>query len=172
MEAIFIDETYLKENSPFSQNISVEDIYPFAEIAEDIYIQEAIGTSLYNYLKGVVLNSPTDPSANDELVLNLIRKALVWYILHDAMPFVWVKVRNIGLVKQSGDNMEAVSEAEMKGLQSECKTKAVFYINRLKSYLCANGSLYSAYNTGCWSCGDIPPSGKKSNSIDLYFDLK
>lgn len=170
MNALFIDETYLKQNSPFSQNISVEDIYPFAKKAEDIYIQEAVGTSMYNYLKGVMLASPYNPSANDILVLDLVRSALVWYILHDALPFVWVKVRNIGLVKQSGDNMEAVSEGEMNRLQAECKTSGVFYMNRLISFLCENGSDYSAYNTGCWSCGDIAPASRKYNSIPLYFD--
>jgi len=169
-EAIFIDEIYLKQNSPLSSNIDVEEIYPFAKSAEDRYIHEALGTSFYNYLKGILTASPQVISINNQVVLDLIRDSMVWYTNYDALPFIWVKLRNIGLVKQSGESMETVSESEMQLIRNECKDKAVWYINRLKAYLCANGKLYEQYNQGCWSCGDISPTGVKSHGIDLYFD--
>jgi hypothetical protein len=169
-EAIFIDEVYLKENSPLSANIDMAEIYPFAKSAEDRYIHEAIGTSLFNYLTDVVNNLPSPISDNDQTVLDYIKNAMVWYTNYDALPFIWVKLRNIGLVKQAGESMETASESEMQLVRNECKDKAVWYINRLKSYLCANGKLYEQYNKGCWSCGDISPTGVKSHGIDLYFD--
>jgi len=48
--AFFISETYLKDNSPLSRNIDMVELYPFAKTAEEIYIQEAIGTALYDDL--------------------------------------------------------------------------------------------------------------------------
>ena len=170
---LFIDETYLKQNSPLSAQIDMAEIVPFVKTAEDIYITEAIGSSLSDYLKQAVIGDTTSSpplSPQDIVVLDLIRNALVWYSTVDAIPFIWVKLRNVGLVKQSGDNMETLSETEMDRMVAECRTKAVWYINRLIAYLCANGSLYAAYNQGCWSCGDIAPANKLSNSIDLVFD--
>jgi len=167
-QALLIDEVYLKENSPLSTHVDMAEIFPFVRTAQEIYIQEAIGTSLFDYLVNLVASG--DPiSENDKKVLDLCRNALVWYSTLDALPFIWVKLRNIGLVKQSGDNMAAVDSSEMELIKNELKTKAVWYINRLISFLCGNGSQYAAYNQGCWSCGDVAPASKPSNSVDIYF---
>jgi len=167
-QALLIDEIYLKENSPLSANIDMSEVYPFVRSAQEIYVAEAIGTSLLNYLIETITNGPPY-TAEDEVVLNLCRNALVWYSTLDALPFIWIKLRNIGLVKQSGDNMASVDSSEMEIIKNECKTKAAWYGNRLISYLCANGSKYAAYNKGCWSCGDVGPTSKPSSSVDLFF---
>jgi len=167
-KALLIDQIFLVENSPLSANVDMEMVFPFVRTAQELTIQEAIGTSLLNYLLDLVATGgPYSPE--DEIVLDLCRNALVWYATLDAVPFIWVQLRNIGVVKRSGDNMAAVDSDEMNILKNEIKTKGAWYINRLISYLCANGSKYAAYNEGCYSCGDVSPASKPSNSVDLYF---
>jgi len=168
-QALFIDEIWLKENSSISAGVDMASVFPFIRTAQDIYIQEAIGTSLYNYLLGIVA-SGNPISVEDDALLEIVRQALLWYAVYDFLPSNWVVIRNAGLLKQSVDNGSSVEIADMEYLRNDCKTKASFYINRLISYLCANGSLYAAYNEGCWSCGDIAPAHKKSSSVDLFFD--
>jgi len=168
--ALFVDSLYLQENSPLSKNLDLAAVFPFVRTAQEVYILEAIGSSLYNYLQDVLTASPQVISPEDEEVLNLIRSALVWYSLLDSLPFIWIQLRNAGLLKQGADNTETVSADELNVLKNECKTKGVWYINRLISFLCANGSKYDAYNEGCYSCGDVAPNGKPRNSVDLYFD--
>lgn len=169
---LFIDETYIKENSPMSANISPEDIYPYVLTAQESYIKETLGTSLYNYMITEGEQSPPWPEAVDVDLLYLIRKALLWYTNYDAIPFIWVKFRNIGLVLQSGDNMTSATDAQMQIVRNECLNKATWYVNELIRFLCANSSDYSEYNQGCWSCGDISPNSGPVNSMDLYIDKK
>lgn len=168
--AFFISETYLKNNSPLGANVDIKEIYPFAKTAEDINIQEAIGTALFDRLIEGLTASPNDITANETILLKKIRSAMVWWTCYEAMPFLWVKLRNIGLVKQSGDNLETLSDAELEKLENRIKNKATFYTNRLKDYLCENSNLFSEYNDGCWNCGDMSADGTKKNSTDLFFD--
>lgn len=167
---LLIDETYLKENSPLSSNISPEDIYPYILTAQERYIKETLGTSLYNYIIEQGGESPPWPESVDVDLLYLVRKALMWYTNYDAIPFIWVKLRNIGLVLQSGDNMVPASDTQMEKIRSECLDKATWYINEVIRFLCANSNDYTEYNQGCWSCGDIAPNDGRVNSTDLYFD--
>ena len=168
--AIFIDEDYLKDNSPFSGNVDTQDIYPYAKLAEDKYIQETIGTALYNRLKTALLDSPQSTNSYEDAILLIIREAMVWYTVYEATPFIWVKLRNIGLVKQAADNMQSVSIQELDKIRQPMLDNAVFYQNALIRYLCANGQYFDEFRNGCWSCGDMNPNINKRFSIDLAFD--
>lgn len=168
--AFFISENYLKNNSPLGKNVDMEEIYPFAKTAEDVYIQEALGTALYQRLIDSLTASPANTTANEIALLKICRSALVWYTCYDALPFVWMKLRNIGLVKQSGENLETAAKDEMHELKAALLHKAVFYMNRLKDYLCENSNLFDEYNDGCWNCGDLSADSRRRNSTDLFID--
>lgn len=164
--AYFISERYLKDNSPMGDNVDMKDIYPYAKSAEDMYIQEAIGTPLYDRLISGLSASPQNITANETALLRVIRSAMVYWTCYDALPFMWMKLRNIGLVKQSGDNLETVSEQEMGYIRKELKNKADFYMKRLQDYLCENRELFSEYG-GNYAWSDLYPNTNVSNSSDV-----
>lgn len=167
--AFFISETWLKDNSPMGKNVDIAEIYPFAKTAEDVYIQEIIGTPLYNRLIASLTASPKNTTANEFELLKIIRNALMWYILYDSLPFFWIHIRNIGLVKQGGDNKETVSSSEMDKLRVELMDKAKFYSKGLVNYLQKNSSLFSQYR-GAYSWSDLYPNPSISSNCDLAFD--
>jgi hypothetical protein len=79
--AYFIDEQYLKDNSPLGKNIDMVTLYPFMKIAEDVHIQGVIGTNLYNDLITKISNSGyklvKDKHTYDnrvDVLLNIINK--------------------------------------------------------------------------------------------------
>lgn len=147
-------------------NVDMKDIYPYAKSAEDMYIQEAIGTPLYDRLIAGLTASPQDITANETALLRIIRSAMVYWTCYDALPYMWIKLRNIGLVKQSGDNLETVSEQEMAVVRKELKNKADFYMKRLQDYLCENRELFSEYG-GNYLWSDLYPNTNVSNSSDV-----
>lgn len=167
--AFFISERYLKDNTPMGDNVDIKDIYPFAKTAEDIYIQEIIGTPLFNRLVESLNASPKNTTDNETTLLLIIRDALKWYTLYDATPFFWIKFRNIGIVKQNGDNLETVSDKEMDKVRNEFMNKAKFYSNRLVDYLCINSSKFSQYS-GPYQWSDLRPSRKVASNCDLAFE--
>lgn len=168
--AYFISETYLKNNSPLGANVDINDVYPFAKTAEDIYIQEMLGTPLFNRLIASLNASPPDTTANETALLRLVRSALVFYTCYDALPFIWAKIRNVGLVKQGGENLEVVSKDEMGYLRDELKKKGDFYLMRVRDYLYQNHTLFAEYG-GTYDWSELYPNPHVSNSCDIAFDV-
>jgi hypothetical protein len=168
--AHFISKTYLVEHSPLSGNIDIKEIYPFARTAEEIYIQEAIGTKLFDRLIESLNASPKNTTANETILLKKIRSALLWFTCYDALPFLDIKVRAVGIVRQGGDNLQSVNREDISYLRKECKNKADFYLTMVQKYLCENSSLFSEYRGGNWGCSELFPNTNVSNSSDLAID--
>ena len=45
--ALFIDDQYLKDYTPLGKSVDINEIYPFVEEAQNVYIQDVLGTPLY-----------------------------------------------------------------------------------------------------------------------------
>lgn len=171
-KAYFISETYLKDNSPLSGNIDIAELYPFAKTAEDIYIQEAIGTSLYEDLIAKVIADPDLSGYTNELTLALkLRQMLLWYTCYDAIPFIATKIRNIGVVNQSGENLNNTDKANEWALRKECLDKAKFYEKRVQEYLCSYGNLFTAYVDGTKD-QIAPNTDTPTVNMDIAFDKR
>ena len=166
--AFFISEKYLKDNSPLSGNIDINEVYPFAKSAEETYIQEVVGTRLFNKLISTLNASPQDPNADEITLMKKIRSCLVWYTCYDAIPFLATKIRNIGVVKQEGGDLKSASEAEVKDLIKKCWDKGEFYKKLLQMYLCENSSKFPEYN--CGGCSELAPNPHINNTSDLAID--
>ena len=153
-KAFFISETYLKDNSPLSGNIDVSEIYPHAKTAEDVYIQIAIGESLYeDLIAKIILDSDLSSYPN-------------------ALPFIATKIRNVGVVQQAGENLSNTDKSNEWALRKICKDKADFYLKRVQAYLCENSDLFDAYECSCSSCcGSLSPNtNTTSNAMDVAID--
>lgn len=169
--SFFITETYLKDNSPIGGNVDIKDIYPFAKTAEKIYIQEAIGTSLYDDLvTKIAADNDLSGYPNELILARKIREAVLWYTCYEALPFISIKLRNIGAVKQTGDNLESVPYDEIEKLRHECKKKGDFFLQRVQDYLCKYGkSLFTAY--GEETSDELSPNmDNPTPSCDIAFD--
>ncbi len=166
--AFFISETYLKDNSPLNRNIDMDELYPFAKTAEEIYIQEAIGTALYDDLIAKIIANTL--SANEIELCKKIRSALVWWTVYDAIPFMATKIRNIGIVEQNGENLSNADVSIQARLEDRVRKKALFYMDMLQRYLCENQSLFTEYCCANWNCSQLLPNSNTSNSCDLAFD--
>lgn len=168
--AHFISETYLKNNSPVAGNISMSEVYPFCRSAEETYIQEALGSKLYDRLVESLNASPKNTTDDETDLLLKVRPAVMWYALYDALPFLDIKIRNIGLVRQGGDNLQNVGREDVSYLRKICKDKGDFYLKRVQDYLCENASLFTQYRGGTWGASDMYPNPNVSNSSDVAID--
>lgn len=168
--AHFISETYLKNNSPLSGNVDIGEVYPFARTAEEIYIQEALGTKLFNRLVESLNASPKDTTDNEVTLLKKVRSALLWYTIYDALPFLDIKVRNIGVVRQAGENLTSVNRDDVTYLRDQCLGKAKQYMDLVQKYLCENGEDFEQYRGGTWDCSELYPNTRSFGASDVAID--
>lgn len=141
--ALFVSETWLKERTPINAHVDIATIAPFVPQAQDLLTQPILGTDLYVRLMTGIVNS--DLSASEVTLLEMIRPMLAYQTLYSAIPFVFVAVRNAGLVKTKTDNTENVGMPEMNLLRNEAENVAEFYQKRLQEYLCTNSALFPQY---------------------------
>jgi hypothetical protein len=163
MKALFISEKYLKDFTAISANIDVTDLLPHIIVAQDVHIQDAIGSKLYNTLQDHIVNNTV--SADEDDLIKLIRPALAYYTLYTALPFIHIKIRNKGVLKQNGENTEAVELNELKYLRGEVLDNAEFYLRRVNNYLCDNGNLFPDYKN---QSGSDIMSNRRNYSCELY----
>jgi hypothetical protein len=160
--ASFVSEVYLKRYSPISQSVDVTLLFPYIEMYQVTNIQPLIGSKLYQTLMDHIVSSTV--SAEESDLLDLLRQMLVWGSTAMALPFISMQVRNKSVLRQGGENTDAVDLDGVKYLRHEALNNAEFYGKRINEYLCKNGNLFPDYvNPEC----PISPTAAKWD-CDLY----
>lgn len=172
--AIFIDDEYLKQYTPIGQNIDVLEIYPFVEEAQETYIQDLLGTPLYNdlvykcYLGGTASLSTNANLNSDEVTLiNLCSKALAYWTVYMALPHIAIRIRNIGVARAVSEGTQPSTMEELRYIREEIKNMAEFWSQRITKYLCENSNLFSTYDD---NSDDMYPNVKGHYDSDIYLD--
>lgn len=164
--AIFISEQWLKDNTPMPSNMDVQKIYPFYFTAQDTYIRDMLGDSLYNRLSNAILIKTF--TTEEAALLKLVRPCLAYYTILESLPFISTEIKNIGVVRTADDKQTSGSNYEVNKIENKTRDKAEYYAERIKKYLCNNRNLFPEYN---FNNEDVNPS--KTNTAytsDLYID--
>ena len=98
--ALLVSEQRLKQWTNLDSNVRVEEITPFIIQAQDIYIQDQLGTKFYNRIKNGVIND--DLNADESLFLkDYIGPTLMQYALYLMMPGLKYKLTDKGVLSGS-----------------------------------------------------------------------
>lgn len=165
--ALFIDDEYIKKNSPLGRSLDPEEIYPFISEAQAIYTQDLLGTPLYDDLiyKSDSINNPTGTfSAIEWQLINIFSKSLAYWSVYLALPHLSIKIRNGGVAKASPDNVQVSDLSEVRYIREEVKNLAEFWAQRTVTFLCENSTSFPLYNA---ASEDMYPSNGQYDS-DMY----
>lgn len=153
MAAFFISEEKLKQNSLINENVDDKIIRPLLIMVQDMYIQPAIGSGLYNELIDQIDNN-TVTTPNNTLIVDYIQSAVIWWIMAEAPMSMTYKFRNKGVQTQNSENSNPASIEDLISVADNYKYKAEWYTKRLSNFLYANSTTYplflnagSAYDT-------------------------
>ncbi len=167
--AEFISIEYLKKETVISGNVDVEELKPHVIVAQEMYIQDLLGSNLYNTLVAEIIADTV--TAENIILLNKIAPALSYYTFYIAMPFLMIKVKNKGLLKSSDPNTgsNSIELREMTFLQEKVLNYAEFHGERLVRFLCNNSADYPTYlNSG--TDPDMVARGTAYTDFGFYID--
>ncbi len=182
----FIDAQYLRDNTIINDNVDSKILMPIIIQSQYKYIQQIIGTSLYNKLITLVnayvpalitpqvgipgqpgyvpavYGAPGTPIPTNyaTLLYDYIIPVLTQYTIWESIPYMQFKMRNKSISKQSSENSEPASLEELNYLRSNVLSTAEFFAQRMSTYLCESASLYPEYNV----CGDLNPTKQNYNN--------
>jgi hypothetical protein len=148
---IFVSEEKLKAFTSINENTSVELLKPFIQIGQDIGLQTLLGTKFYNYLKDGIYNS-TLTVEERLLIEDYIQPYLLHRAYYEALPNLWLRVMNKGLVVGSTEEGSSASIGEMRMLRNIEQDRYEFYSQRLMDFINNNQGDYPNYFN--WSSTD------------------
>jgi hypothetical protein len=169
-EILLINEELLKKYTPITDAVDPNLIRPCIYVAQDMYLQNFLGTNLTIKLKDDVANGTL--ADQYEILLNeYVIKLLIWWTLVELYPSLLYKHDNGNLVSRQSEDTTPVTKGEMESLKEKARENARFYTKRLVDYLRFNSSLYPEYtnNTNDNIFPDRNPYGKSNFLIsDSY----
>lgn len=145
-EALLINREDLVRRTPLSGNLDMDKISQYIKIAQDIYIQELLGSRLYEKIQADILASTLTGDYLD-LVREYIRPILAQYAFLEFLPFSQYTIGNKGVFKHSSENAELPDSEEINKMQAATRDTAQHYSKRLVDYLCAYPTKFPEYLT-------------------------
>jgi hypothetical protein len=159
-EALFITPEDLKRNTSLSGSIDEDKFMQYILIAQEIHLQNYLGTNLYNRLQEGITAS--DLNANEVILLSdYVQNCLIHFANATYLPFAPWQVANGGVFKHTSENSVAADQSDIDYLVAAEKGLAEYYAQRLVDYLCDNSDLYPEYITNEFP--DIKPDKKVQN---------
>jgi hypothetical protein len=145
---LLITEQKLKENTPINENVDTSELRFSISQAQTIFIQESLGTNLYEYILKLVQDGDIDlPQYSDykELLRNFIQPTLISYSYYLALDNFYVKFMNIGLVQNRSEQGNPIDIRTLTYLKNNAKDNAQFNDNLLRRHLVFNNWKYPQY---------------------------
>ena len=144
--ALFISRTDLVKNSILDGNVDTDKFIQFIKVAQQIDIQNLLGTDLYNKISADII---ADSLSGDYLTLvnSYIQPTLIWFAQMNYIPFAAYQIKNGGVFKHSSETAQNVEKNEVDYLVSKAREYANYYSTRMVDYLCFNDNLFPEYRS-------------------------
>ena len=145
-KTLFISPLYVKQKTLIKGNLDADKLLQFIETAQEIHIQNVLGTDLKDRLETGIADA--DLNADEDILLTeYVMPALVHWTMIEYLPYSGFSISNKGVFKESSENSETASMDDINYLMEKQRDTAMYWNNRLIDYLCYNSTLYPEYIT-------------------------
>ena len=157
--ALFINRTDLIKNSILDGNVDTDKFIQFIKVAQQIDIQNLLGTDLYNRISADITSGASGGTGLTgnylTLVNTYVQPTLIWFAQMNYIPFAAYSIKNGGVFKGSSETAETVNKNEVDYLVDKAREYSNYYSTRLVDYLQFNTDLFPEYNSN--TDNDISP---------------
>lgn len=159
-KVLLISEDTLKTYTAINENVQSDELRFCILQAQDIFLQETLGTNLYETMLGLVdtddINQP-QYSNYKNLLDRYIQPTLITYAYYLGMTNFYVKWVSVGLVQNRSEQGNNIDHKTFQYLKTDAKQQAEFNDNILRRHLIFRSGLYPEYNNGNLNDGQLPP---------------
>ena len=156
-KALFLTRHDISVFTAANGNIDNDKLLPFINQAQDIHIQNYLGTDLYNKIQADIVAS-TLTGNYLTLVNDYIKDMLLHWSMVEYLPYAGVNIANGGIYTKNPENSTALTKEHVDSLIERSRTTAQFYTNRFIDYMAFNQTLFPEYNSN--SNDDMSPDYK------------
>jgi len=138
-KALFVTRHDISVFTAANGNVDNDKLLPRILIAQDIHIQNYLGTDLYNKIQAdIVGSSLADPYLS--LLNDYIKPMLLHWSMVEYLPYAGVNIANGGIYTKNPENSTALSKEHVDSLIERSRTTAQFYTNRFIDFMQNNAA--------------------------------
>lgn len=138
-KALFVTRHDISVFTAANGNVDNDKLLPRILIAQDIHIQNYLGTDLYNKIQAdIVGSSLADPYL--ALLNDYIKPMLLHWSMVEYLPYAGVNIANGGIYTKNPENSTALTKEHVDSLIERSRTTAQFYTNRFIDYMQNNAA--------------------------------
>jgi len=138
-KALFVTRHDISVFTAANGNVDNDKLLPRILIAQDIHIQNYLGTDLYNKIQAdIVGSSLIDPYLS--LLNDYIKPMLLHWSMVEYLPYAGVNISNGGIYTKNPENSTALSKEHVDSLVERSRTTAQFYTNRFIDFMQNNAA--------------------------------
>ena len=138
-KALFVTRHDISVFTAANGNVDNDKLLPRILIAQDIHIQNYLGTDLYNKIQAdIVGSSLVDPYLS--LLNDYIKPMLLHWSMVEYLPYAGVNIANGGIYTKNPENSTALTKEHVDSLVERSRTTAQFYTNRFIDFMQNNAA--------------------------------
>ena len=153
-EALLVTRNDIVKFTALNGNVDTDNFIQWVKVAQDIHIQNYLGTKLYDKLRNDIVGG-TLTTAYETLLDDYIQPMLIHWAMVEYLPFAAYTIANKGVYKHSSENATNVEKNELDYLVEKEKNIAQHYTERFIDYMSFNQALFPEYNNN--SNGNMYP---------------
>jgi hypothetical protein len=154
-EALLISRNDIVKFTALNGNIDTDSFIQWIKVAQDIHIQNYLGTNLLEKIKTDIINN-TLANPYLSLLTTYVKPMLIHWAMVEYLPFSAYTIANKGVFKHTSENATSVDKNEVDFLIEKERMIAQNYTERFITYINFNNSLFPEYSTN--SNADMFPS--------------
>lgn len=153
-QAIFVTREDIVKFTSVNGNVDVDNFIQWVKVAQDIHIQNFLGTDLFNKINDdIVAGTIVNPYL--ALLTTYIKPMVIHWAMVEALPFMHYTIANKGIYKHGSENSETATIEEVEKLVDKYRHIAQHYTQRFIDYMCDNSYIFPEYLSN--SNGDMYP---------------
>lgn len=162
---MLISPQKVKSYGVINLNVNESEVGNAIRISQNIYLQDIIGTDLVEHVQELVYNKVkgTGSSIDDEeneaykvLLDDYLVPVLVYRTAVELCTLMTLKIRNMGVIKNSDTNVQATNAGDVKYMAEYYETFFYDAVNKMMDFLCENKEAYVEVPDGFCTCSSKP----------------
>jgi hypothetical protein len=158
-QALFVTREDIVKFTAMNGNVDTDKFIQFVKIAQDIHIQNYLGTKLFDKINDDIV-AGTLASPYTTLLSKYIKPMVIHWAMVEYLPFAAYTVANKGVFKHNSENSINVEKEEVDFLIEKERDIAQHYTNRFLEYIPYNTASFPEYNSN--TNGDMFPDSESN----------
>ena len=171
-EVFLVSENYVRSVTNIDDNVQSKYLQSAIREAQEVELQEVLGTNLLNKVKGLIADRSIELAVN-AAYKDLVEQSqlfLAYQVITNVCVIAAVKISNGGLQVNYDENLNNVGLQDAFTLKDYYEKKADFFKSRLQAFIYEHRSDYPELSKN--KCAEIQSTLYSAASTNLYLGGK